>query len=122
VCRIDAPRLISSSRSMALRSVDARTLGTTADLASPLALSMTDRAVVFCVAQRSAPAASRLRACWLAGLPPIHVSSAASVPDSSPADGPRFMASRMRWSMNHAVLGVSSYLRFMALRLWPGNR
>lgn len=41
----------------------------------------------------------------------MKASSGTTTPDRSPASGSRFMASRMRWVMNHAVLGVSPYLR-----------
>ena len=45
------------------------------------------------------------------GFPPIHVSSAWIVPESSPAVGSSFIAARMRCARNHAVFGVRSYFR-----------
>lgn len=46
--------------------------------------------------------------------PPIHVSSAMTVPDKRPATGSRFIASRMRCSMCQADSFVTLYLRLIS--------
>src|SRR4051794_11092325 len=55
------------------------------------------------------------------GLPPKKVSSLTTRPVSSPDSGAFFMASLIRCSMNHADLGVRSYLRSLAGALPPSS-
>ena len=44
--------------------------------------------------------------CWFLGVPPIHVSSEMTVPVTIDASGSRFIVSRIRYRMYHAVFGI----------------
>lgn len=57
--------------------------------------------------------------CLFLGLPPIHVSSPTMVPTMVVTRASVFMASRIRWHMNHAVRGHTSYLRSISRAEMP---